>query len=108
MDAATKKAYSGAPEDAFVTEVPGVQGGYPILRNSRIPVRVIVALRRQGASVEKLAELYSQLSPESIQGALDYYAAQPARVDEDFARQEQARRKISERNILIQGRVWPD
>ena len=108
MDGGTKKALSGAPDDAFVTEVPGVQGGYPIIRNSRIPVRVIVALRRQGTSVDKLAELYPQLSPESIQGALDYYAARPARVDEDFARQDQARRKISGKNVLIQGRAWPD
>lgn len=77
-------------EDPFVHEVPGVCGGYPVIRNTRIPVRVIVTFQRQGAEVDELVGMYPHISRERIQGALDYYAAHPARVDEDIERNERA------------------
>ena len=78
----------------FVHEVPGVCGGYPVIRNTRIPVRVVVALYRQSGDVDAIAAMYPHVGKERIQGALDYYAAHPARVDEDFERNERARAKF--------------
>ena len=107
MDTAISKDGTSAPEDRFVHEVPGVCGGYPVIRNSRISVRVIVELYRQGASVDELAELYPHIGKERVQGALDYYAQHPARVDEDIERNRRAWEEAVERNVPIQGRPWP-
>lgn len=87
-------------EHPYVHEVPGVCGGYPVLRNSRMPVRVIVLLARGGKSIDDIAWLYPHLSRDRIQGALDYYAQHPQRVDEDIERHE---RVWAER----QGQPWP-
>jgi uncharacterized protein (DUF433 family) len=95
-------------ENPFVEQVPGVCGGYPVIRNTRIPVSLLVELQRQGADVDELAVLYSQLSREQVQGALDYYAAQPDRVDEDIERNERAWAELVERNAPVQGTRWRD
>jgi uncharacterized protein (DUF433 family) len=74
----------------FVDEVPGVNGGYPVVRGSSIPVRIIVEFCRKGVSLDELMELYPHLGRERLQGALDYYASHPARVDEDIERNARA------------------
>jgi uncharacterized protein (DUF433 family) len=77
-------------ENPYVSETPGVCGGYPVVRGTRIPVRILVSVfRRTGDLVEILA-MYPYLTPAQVQGALNYYAAQPARVDEDVARHAHA------------------
>ena len=103
MDPSSRNG-AGASEDPFVNEVPGVCGGYPVIRNTRIPVSLVVELNRQGADVDELASLYSHISRERFQGALDYYATHPERVDEDIERNERAWEEIIERNVHIQGR----
>jgi uncharacterized protein (DUF433 family) len=108
MDAITRKQPRSTPDDEHVHEVPGVCGGYPVIRRTRIPVRVIVEFHRQGADVDEIAAMYPHVGREQIQGALDYYAAHPARVDEDIARNERAWEEIIERNVHIQGRPCPD
>lgn len=77
-------------DDPFVAEYPGVCGGYPVIRESRISVRLVVELTRAGVSVPELAVMWPSVTPDQIQGALDFYARQPARVDEDIARNAQA------------------
>jgi uncharacterized protein (DUF433 family) len=56
---------------------------------------------RQSDSIDQVAEALPHLSLEQIRGALDYYAAHPARVDEDITRNA---RTLAE----LQGRPWPD
>jgi uncharacterized protein (DUF433 family) len=93
-----------SPNHPYVHEVPGVCGGYPVIRNTRIMVSLIVEFDRAGVSVEQMAEWYPHVSPAAIRGALEYYAEHPERVDEDIERQERAWAEIIERNVLIQGR----
>ncbi len=106
MDATTRKDGSSAPQNRYVHEVPGVCGGYPVIRNTRIAVSLIVEFSREGVTVEQMAKWYPHITPEAIRGALDYYAQYPERVDEDIERQEQAWAEIIERNVPIQGRPW--
>jgi len=84
----------------FVEETPGVGGGYPQVRGTRIPVRTIVAYHRDGYTPEQIQRIFAYLTCEQIQGALDYYAQSPERVDEDFERNARA---LAE----LQGRRWP-
>jgi uncharacterized protein (DUF433 family) len=104
----TDAQHESSADDPFVAEYPGVCGGYPVLRMTRIPVRIIVRLHRSLGDIRKIAELYPQLSLEQIQGALDYYAAHPARVDEDAETNARAFAELVERNVPLQGRPWPD
>jgi uncharacterized protein (DUF433 family) len=73
-----------------VDEIPGINGGYPVVAGTRTPVRIIVEYCRQGGSIDAVVEALSHLSHEQVQAALDYYRATPARVDEDIARNERA------------------
>jgi uncharacterized protein (DUF433 family) len=83
----------------FVSETPGVNGGYPVVAGTRTPVRTIVAYYRDLGDIGSVAALLPHLRREEIEGALAYYSASPQRVDEDFARNAQA---LAE----LQGRQW--
>ncbi|HEY7066333.1 MAG TPA: DUF433 domain-containing protein [Chloroflexota bacterium] len=87
-------------ENLYVAETPGVGGGYPQVRGTRIPVWVIVDYYRDLQNVNAVIELFPGLRPEQIRGVLDYYAASPERVDEDRASNARA---AAERS----GRAWP-
>jgi len=78
----------------FVQETPGVCGGYPCVGNTRIPVRLIVEFTRDGLSIDDLLTMYPYLTPDQLRGALDYYAAHPARVDEDIRTNAEALAKL--------------
>ncbi len=84
----------------YVTETPGVCGGYPCIVNTRIPVRLIVEFFREMPDVAAILAIYPQLSREQVEGALAYYAAHPERVDEDIERNARA---LAE----LQSRQWP-
>ena len=73
-----------------IEERPGTNGGYPVVWGTRTPVRVIVKFYRALGDVDRVVELLSHLTREQVQGALDYYAACPARVDEDIERNDRA------------------
>jgi uncharacterized protein (DUF433 family) len=81
---------AGMTEDPHVGEYPGVCGGYPVIRETRIPVRLVVQFSRDGATVDELAEIWPTVTAEQIRGALDYYARHPRRVDEDIKRHARA------------------
>lgn len=87
-------------EHPFVEATPGVGGGYRQVRGTRTPVRCIVEIQRQTRNLEQTAALFPHLTREEVCGALDYYAACPARVDEDIARNERG-------SLQNQSRQWP-
>lgn len=75
---------SGAEEN------PGVNGGYPVVRGSSIPVRIVVEMLRKTQSIDAIVAMYPHLGRERIEGALAYYAVHPDRVDEDIERNARA------------------
>lgn len=77
-------------EQYAVRETPGVSGGYPCVGNTRIPVRLIVEFTRDGVTVDGLLTMYPHLTAEQIHGALAFYVAYPARVDDDIETNAQA------------------
>lgn len=90
MDAIPGRNGTSTGEDPYVGEYPGVCGGYPVIRNTRIPVRLVVMFSRDGATVDDMAEMWPHISLERIHGALAYYGKHPVRVDEDIERHERA------------------
>ena len=84
----------------YVSETPGVCGGYPVVRGTRIPVRIILHVYQETRDLGSILAMYPHLSCEQVQGALDYYTAHPTSVDEDITRHA---RTVAE----PQDRRWP-
>jgi uncharacterized protein (DUF433 family) len=51
---------------------PAVQGGYPTVRGTRIPVDVVVAFRDHGLALDQLLAEYPGLTAEDVEDALAY------------------------------------
>jgi uncharacterized protein (DUF433 family) len=81
----------------LIAEHPDVNGGYPVVRPTRIAVRLVVEAFRETGSFDETVEAFPQLSRDQIQAALDYYRDHPARIDEDTERNERALRAIRSR-----------
>ena len=73
-------------DNPYVSETPGVCGGYPVVRGTRTPVRLLVEAFRHFGDVEGTQAAFPYLAIEQVRGALAYYNTHPSRVDEDFAR----------------------
>jgi uncharacterized protein (DUF433 family) len=85
----TSRNGAAQPEDPYVAEYPGVCGGHPVIRETRIPVRLVVQYSQDGATIDELADVWPTVTAEQIAGALDYYARHRDRVDEDLERHAQ-------------------
>jgi uncharacterized protein (DUF433 family) len=51
---------------------PGIQGGHPTVRGTRVPVDVLVGLWERGFSVDEIVTEYPTLEPEDVEAAVDY------------------------------------
>ena len=71
-------------EYRYVTTVPGVCGGRPIVRGTRTPVKAIVGYYRMGISVEDMLASLPHLTPAQVHDALSYYYDHQAEVDQDI------------------------
>jgi uncharacterized protein (DUF433 family) len=56
--------------DDVVVEDPGICGGEAVVRGTRIPVSMLVALKAQGAPDAELLEDYPSLTPQTLNAAL--------------------------------------
>ena len=61
---------------------PDVMGGQPVVKDTRVPTSILATLVVKGHTLQELAELYSPISFEAIQAAVDYEAslAQPIKA----------------------------
>jgi uncharacterized protein (DUF433 family) len=64
-----------------VQKTPGVCGGHACIRNTRIPVWVLVSLRQQGANDRELLENYPNLTPEDLIAVWEYYQQHTSEID---------------------------
>jgi uncharacterized protein (DUF433 family) len=72
-----------------VQKTPGVCGGHACIRNTRIPVWVLVSLRQQGANDRELLENYPSLTSEDLIAAWDYYKQYRSEIDLAIATQNE-------------------
>ncbi|GMU41892.1 MAG: hypothetical protein AMXMBFR23_27580 [Chloroflexota bacterium] len=56
----------------YVTINPGIKGGTPIVKGTRIPTRVFVAMNRSGRSAAQIARMYSGISRNTVEAVLAY------------------------------------
>ncbi len=75
---------------AGIEKTPGVMGGDACIRQTRIPVWLLVSLRQQGASEAYLLEDYPTLTAADLVNAWLYAATYPEEMMAAIARQEAA------------------
>ena len=68
----------------YITRVPGVCGGRPIIKGTRTPVKAIIGYYKLGLSVEEILEGLPHLTPAQIHEALSYYYDHQAEVEQDI------------------------
>ena len=72
-------------EYRYVTRVPGVCGGRPIIRGTRTPVKTIIGYYKLGLSVEEILEGLPHLTPARVFAALSYYHDHQEEIEQDIA-----------------------
>lgn len=65
--------------EQMVERRKGVMGGDPVFRGTRVPVRMIAAMKADGATIREIAEGYPSLTERMIELSEIWAAAHPAR-----------------------------
>lgn len=65
--------------EAKIESRRAIMGGEPVFKNTRIPVRMVAAMKAQGASNEEIVEGYPSLTRRLVELAEIWSAAHPAR-----------------------------
>lgn len=65
--------------ERMIESVKGVAGGEPVFKRTRVPVRVVAAMKNQGASTAEIVEGYPSLTERMVELAEIWAAAHPAR-----------------------------
>ena len=71
-----------------IVRIPGVCGGDPVVRDTRVPVWVIAAKQQTYGSLDAIQRAYPHIPRERLQEALDYYAAHQDAIDEAIRENE--------------------
>jgi uncharacterized protein (DUF433 family) len=69
------------PDEGHIVRNPGVLGGEPIVRGTRISVRSVVLASREYATPDGVLQAYPQLTLADVRGALAFYDAHRAEID---------------------------
>ena len=71
-----------------VTKTPGVCGGRPVVRDTRIPVKALVGYHRMGYTLTEIMEGFPGLTAAQLHDALSYYYDHQAEIDADMEADE--------------------
>ena len=72
-----------------ISKTPGVMGGEACIRESRIPVWLMVSYRRMGSSEAEILENYPTLTAQDLVNSWHYAEQYGTEIDEAIARQEE-------------------
>lgn len=66
----------------YIESKPGVVGGEPVIKGTRVPVRSIVLKYRLGYSAEEIVQAVPHISLAEVFEALSYYSDNRAEIDD--------------------------
>lgn len=79
-------AVQGFPtEHPHIERRPGVCGGAPVIRGTRITVRHIAVLYKDGASAAEMLEAYPHLQASWVHDAISYYLDHREEIEREIA-----------------------
>jgi len=88
-------------EETVVSD-SAIMGGTPVIRGTRIPVRLVAEMRRQGASVEEILAGYPSLTSVQIAFAELYAEVQPASAVRSKTRLPRGARVIARKTLPLE------
>lgn len=86
-------------EHPHIVRHSGISGGSPVIKGSRITVRLIAELYKEHVSADEIYAMYSHLPRAAVYDALSYYFDHMAEVEEDIV--ESSLERIMERDGLV-------
>jgi uncharacterized protein (DUF433 family) len=72
----------------YITRIPDIRGGRPIIHGTRIPVQTIVGYYKLGMSVDEILAGLPHLTAAQVFDALSYYHDHQAEIEADIAAAE--------------------
>ena len=60
-------------EHPYIVRVPGIAGGEPIIKETRVPVRAIALHYKASETLEEILEAYPHVPPAGVFDAISYY-----------------------------------
>lgn len=72
-------------EHPYVVRHSGIGNGEPIIKNTRIAVRLIAIYYKRGAAIEEIERDYPFLSAAAIHDAISYYLDHQAEIETALA-----------------------
>lgn len=72
-------------EHPHIVHVPGICGGRPTLKGTRISVRHLAQLYKAGDTVEEILQVYSYLPAAAVYDAISYYLDHQAEIEQEIA-----------------------
>jgi uncharacterized protein (DUF433 family) len=73
-----------ATEHPHIVRKPGTCGGSPIIKGTRITVRHIAVLWKQGEIVEEIIQSFPHLRPSWIHDAISYFLDHPEEIEQEI------------------------
>jgi uncharacterized protein (DUF433 family) len=73
-----------ATEHPHVVRKPDTCGGAPIIRGTRIPIRLVAQLWNAGDTVEEILRTYPHLKPSWVHDAISYYLDHQEEIDREI------------------------
>ena len=74
------------PIHAYIVQTPGICGGRPAIKGTRITVADIAFRHRRGEGVDEMLEAWPHLTPAQVHDALSYYYDHQAQIDAEVDR----------------------
>lgn len=71
-------------EHPHIVRVPGICGGRPIIRGTRISVRHIAQLYKAGDTVEEILQAHPHLSAAAVYDAISYYLDHQQEIEQEI------------------------
>lgn len=74
---------AAAPAYRYVTRTPGVCGGRPIVRGTRVTVSAVAGFHKLGLSADEILAALPHLTPAQVYEALSYYYDHVAEIEQE-------------------------
>lgn len=71
-------------EHPHIVRRPGTCGGSPLIRGTRITVRHLAVLYREGVSVEEMLQTYPHVQTSWLHDAISYYLDHVGEIDQEI------------------------
>jgi uncharacterized protein (DUF433 family) len=72
-------------EHPYIVRVPGVCGGRPIIKDTRISVRHIAQLYKAGDLVDEILQAHPHLRAAAVYDAISYYLDHQTEIEQEIA-----------------------